>query len=108
MLPCGAGKTVVGMTVMSLLKTNTLILTTNVAAVHQWIDELLDKTDLSPDDIGEYTGGEKTVRSVTVATYQIDLQQNEKGPPDGAALLLFQPFTAPAVSPSMNCFAMLR
>lgn len=70
-LPCGAGKTVVGMTVMSMLKTNTLILTTNVAAVHQWIAELLDKTDLDPEDIGEYTGDNKTVRPVTVATYQI-------------------------------------
>lgn len=70
-LPCGAGKTVVGMTVMSLLKTNTLILTTNVAAVHQWIDELLDKTGLSPDDIGEYSGDSKEIKAVTVATYQI-------------------------------------
>ncbi len=70
-LPCGAGKTVVGMTVMSLLKTNTLILTTNVAAVHQWIDELLDKTDLLPEDIGEYSGDTKEIKPVTIATYQI-------------------------------------
>ena len=70
-LPCGAGKTVVGMAVMSMLKTNTLILTTNVAAVHQWIGELLDKTDLASDDIGEYTGDSKNVKPVTVATYQI-------------------------------------
>ncbi|MDR2588557.1 MAG: DEAD/DEAH box helicase [Spirochaetales bacterium] len=70
-LPCGAGKTIVGMKVMSLLQTNTLILTTNIAAVHQWIDELLDKTTLSPQDIGEYTGEVKTIRPVTVATYQI-------------------------------------
>lgn len=70
-LPCGAGKTVVGMVVMSMLKTSTLILTTNVAAVHQWINELLDKTDLDPEDIGEYTGDAKVVRPVTVATYQI-------------------------------------
>lgn len=70
-LPCGAGKTVVGMTVMSMLKTNTLILTTNVAAVHQWIAELLDKTDLNPEDIGEYTGDCKEVKPVTIATYQI-------------------------------------
>lgn len=70
-LPCGAGKTIVGMTVMSLLKTNTLILTTNVAAVHQWIDELLDKTDLSPEDIGEYSGDTKEIKPVTIATYQI-------------------------------------
>ncbi len=70
-LPCGAGKTIVGMTVMSLLKTNTLILTTNVAAVHQWIDELLDKTDLNEDQIAEYTGDSKKLAPVTVATYQI-------------------------------------
>ncbi len=70
-LPCGAGKTVVGMTVMSLLKTNTLVLTTNVAAVHQWIDELLDKTSLTETQIAEYTGDSKSVAPVTVATYQI-------------------------------------
>ncbi|MCD1654308.1 DEAD/DEAH box helicase [Treponema zuelzerae] len=80
-LPCGAGKTVVGMTVMSMLKTNTLILTTNVAAVHQWIGELLDKTDLDPADIGEYTGDVKTVRPVTVATYQILTWRPEKDAP---------------------------
>ncbi|MCL1817524.1 MAG: DEAD/DEAH box helicase [Spirochaetaceae bacterium] len=70
-LPCGAGKTIVGMAVMRLLGTNTLILTTNIAAVHQWIDELLDKTTLRAEDIGEYSGAEKTIRPVTVATYQI-------------------------------------
>ncbi|MDR2617958.1 MAG: helicase-associated domain-containing protein [Treponema sp.] len=70
-LPCGSGKTVVGMTLMSLLKTNTLILTTNVAAVHQWIEELLDKTDLKVEDIAEYTGDSKAAAAVTVATYQI-------------------------------------
>lgn len=70
-LPCGSGKTVVGMTVMTMLKTNTLILTTNVAAVHQWIDELLDKTDLKAEQIAEYTGDAKSVAPVTVATYQI-------------------------------------
>jgi DNA excision repair protein ERCC-3 len=70
-LPCGSGKTVVGMLVMSLLKTNTLVLTTNVTAVHQWIEELLDKTDLKPEDIAEYTGDSKSVAPVTIATYQI-------------------------------------
>ncbi len=70
-LPCGSGKTVVGMQVMALLRTSTLILTTNVAAVHQWIDELVDKTTLSREDIGEYTGDAKEIRPVTVATYQI-------------------------------------
>lgn len=70
-LPCGAGKTIVGMSVMDLLKTSTLIITTNISAVHQWIDELLDKTDLTADMIAEYTGENKTIKPVTVATYQI-------------------------------------
>jgi len=70
-LPCGSGKTIVGMVIMSLLKTNTLILTTNVAAVHQWIEELVDKTEISRDQIAEYSGDSKSVAPVTVATYQI-------------------------------------
>ncbi|MDR1787208.1 MAG: DEAD/DEAH box helicase [Treponema sp.] len=70
-LPCGAGKTVVGMCVMAALKTNTLILCTNAAAVHQWISELLDKTTLAPDEIAEYSGTRKGTAPVTVATYQI-------------------------------------
>ena len=70
-LPCGAGKTIVGLKVMEILKTNTLILTTNVAAVHQWIDEIKDKTEIPPDDIGEYTGDKKNIKPVTVGTYQI-------------------------------------
>lgn len=70
-LPCGAGKTIVGMTIMSELKTATLIVTTNISAVHQWIDELLDKTDLTREQIAEYTGESKTIKPVTVATYQI-------------------------------------
>ncbi|MBO4319731.1 MAG: helicase-associated domain-containing protein, partial [Treponema sp.] len=70
-LPCGAGKTIVGMELMSLLQTNTLIVTTNISAVHQWIDELVDKTTLTRDDIAEYTGENKDIKPVTVATYQI-------------------------------------
>ncbi|GHU48494.1 hypothetical protein FACS1894200_05660 [Spirochaetia bacterium] len=70
-LPCGAGKTLVGMLVMSLLKTNTLILTPNVASVHQWMAEILDKTSLEQDDIAEYTSASKKVAPVTLATYQI-------------------------------------
>jgi DNA excision repair protein ERCC-3 len=70
-LPCGSGKTIVGMLLMSLMKTNTLVLTTNVAAVHQWIEELLDKTDLDRKSIAEYTGDSKSVAPVTIATYQI-------------------------------------
>lgn len=70
-LPCGAGKTIVGMTIMDLLKTSTLIITTNISAVHQWIDELLDKTNLTRDQIAEYSGESKTIKQVTVATYQV-------------------------------------
>ena len=70
-LPCGAGKTIVGMTIMDMLKTSTLIITTNISAVHQWIDELLDKTTLTADQIAEYSGESKTIKQVTVATYQV-------------------------------------
>lgn len=70
-LPCGSGKTIVGMQIMSMLKTNTLIVTTNISAVHQWINELVDKTNLTRDQIAEYTGENKTILPVTVATYQI-------------------------------------
>ena len=77
-LPCGAGKTIVGMTVMDLLKTNTLIVTTNISAVHQWIGELLDKTTLTKDDIAEYTGENKEIKAVTVATYQVLTYRKDK------------------------------
>ena len=80
-LPCGAGKTIVGMTVMDLLKTSTLIITTNISAVHQWIDELVDKTNLTRDDIAEYTGENKVIKQVTVATYQILTWRPEKDGP---------------------------
>lgn len=70
-LPCGAGKTLVGMGVMEKLQTNTLILTTNTVAVRQWMDELADKTSLDPNEIGEYTGDLKEIKPVTVTTYQI-------------------------------------
>lgn len=70
-LPCGAGKTIVGMTVMDMLKTSTLIITTNISAVHQWMDELMDKSNLTADDIAEYSGESKVIKPVTVATYQV-------------------------------------
>lgn len=70
-LPCGSGKTIIGIEAMRRLQTKTLIITTNTAAVHQWIDELQDKTDISKDDIGEYTGSKKELKPVTVCTYQI-------------------------------------
>jgi len=70
-MPCGAGKTIVAMAAMAAIGRKTLIVTTNIAAVHQWMDELADKTDLRADSIGEYTGADKSVKPVTVATYQI-------------------------------------
>ncbi len=69
-LPCGSGKTVVGIAVMEALKTKTLILCPGVTAVHQWIRELLDKTTLTEDRIAEYTGQSKGVKDVTICTYQ--------------------------------------
>jgi DNA excision repair protein ERCC-3 len=69
-LPCGAGKTMVGMAAMDQMQCNTLILSPNTVAVRQWIDELLDKTTLTGDQIGEYTGRRKEIRPVTIATYQ--------------------------------------
>jgi DNA excision repair protein ERCC-3 len=70
-LPCGAGKTIVGMGVISELKQTTLILTTNLTAVKQWRRELLDKTDVSEGAIAEYTGESKAVGPITLTTYQI-------------------------------------
>lgn len=70
-LPCGSGKTIVGMAAMAATRRTTLIITTNIAAVHQWRDELLDKTDLDPSMIGEYSGAVKNIKPVTIATYQI-------------------------------------
>ena len=70
-LPCGAGKTIVGLAAMALLQRSTLVLTTGITAVKQWRRELLDKTDLNEDQVAEYTGETKHVGPVTLATYQI-------------------------------------
>lgn len=70
-LPCGAGKTVIGIAAMTKVKMETLIVTTNVTSVRQWIREILDKTDLGPEQVGEYSGDTKDVRPVTVTTYQM-------------------------------------
>ena len=70
-LPCGAGKTLVGLSTMARCGCHTLILTTNVTAARQWIREILDKTTLRPDQVAEYTGDNKQIAPVTVATYQI-------------------------------------
>lgn len=80
-LPCGAGKTIVGMAAMAQIQTSTLILTPNTVAVRQWMSELVDKTSLVPDQIGEYTGLQKDIRPVTVSTYQI-LTYRKRGAED--------------------------
>jgi DNA excision repair protein ERCC-3 len=70
-LPCGAGKTIVGMACMARVHASTLILTTSVSAARQWVDELLAKTTLVEEQIGVYHGTQKDIRPVTIATYQI-------------------------------------
>ncbi|MEZ5066440.1 MAG: DEAD/DEAH box helicase [bacterium] len=77
-LPCGAGKTVVGIGAMVRAGVSTLILATNTVAAKQWIREILDKTSLRPEDVGEYDGTSKDVRPVTVATYQILVYRRKK------------------------------
>lgn len=70
-LPCGAGKTIVGAAAMAEAKATTLILVTNTVAARQWRDELLRRTTLTADEIGEYSGAKKEIRPVTIATYQV-------------------------------------
>ena len=70
-LPCGAGKTVIGMAALAAAGTHTLIIATSITSARQWIREILDKTDLAEDQIGEYSGDRKEIRPVTIATYQV-------------------------------------
>jgi DNA excision repair protein ERCC-3 len=70
-LPCGAGKTIVGIAAMALLQKNVLVLTTSITAVKQWVREIIDKTTLTSAEVKEYTGEVKEIGPVTVATYQI-------------------------------------
>lgn len=70
-LPCGAGKTIVGALAMALAQATTLILVTNTVAARQWREELLRRTTLTSDEIGEYSGAKKEIRPVTIATYQV-------------------------------------
>ncbi len=74
-LPCGSGKTLIGMATMALMKTRTLILTPNISSARQWIREILDKTTLTPNQVREYSGDVKEIGPVTVATYQILTQR---------------------------------
>ena len=85
-LPCGAGKTLVGAAAMAATKTTTLILVTNTVSARQWRDELLKRTTLTPEEIGEYSGQSKEIKPVTIATYQI-LTAKRKGQYAHLALL---------------------
>ncbi|MEV8239435.1 DNA repair helicase XPB [Microbacterium testaceum] len=85
-LPCGAGKTLVGAGAMADTRTTTLILVTNTVSARQWRDELLRRTTLTPDEIGEYSGQVKEIKPVTIATYQI-LTAKRKGEYAHLALL---------------------
>lgn len=77
-LPCGAGKTIVGMAAMAQVQRSTLVLTTGITAVKQWRREILDKTDLTEQQVCEYTGDSKEIGPVTLATYQILTYRNDK------------------------------
>ena len=77
-LPCGAGKTLVGAGAMAKASATTLILVTNTVSARQWKDELLRRTSLTEDEIGEYSGARKEIRPVTIATYQV-LTTRRKG-----------------------------
>jgi DNA excision repair protein ERCC-3 len=70
-LPCGAGKTLVGAAAMAHAQATTLILVTNTVAARQWKEELVHRTSLTEDEIGEYSGARKEIRPVTIATYQV-------------------------------------
>ncbi|AZK46975.1 DNA repair helicase XPB [Paenibacillus lentus] len=77
-LPCGAGKTVIGIAALERLQCETLILTSNVTSVRQWIAEICQKTTLAREEVGEYSGDMKQVRPVTVSTYQILTHRHRK------------------------------
>ncbi|MCC7372023.1 MAG: DEAD/DEAH box helicase [Chloroflexi bacterium] len=80
-LPCGAGKTLIGLGVMARARTSTLIMCTGISAIRQWQRELLSRTSATPDMIGEYTGERKEIRPITLATYQV-MTARSKGQKD--------------------------
>lgn len=80
-LPCGAGKTIVGIAAMRAVGKKTLVLTTNIVAARQWASELVDKTTVKPEEIGEYSGESKTIKPITIATYQILTYRKRKQEP---------------------------
>ena len=80
-LPCGSGKTIIGLGVISWISNHTLIVTTNNVSVHQWRNELLDKTQIKAEQIGEYTGINKVIRPITITTYQMLTYRKSKDCP---------------------------
>lgn len=80
-LPCGSGKTIVGLRIMELLSTKTLILVANIIAARQWINELIQKSHVNPEDIGEFSGERKEIKPVTIATYQILTYRKDRNSP---------------------------
>jgi DNA excision repair protein ERCC-3 len=82
-LPCGAGKTIIGMQAMAKAQMQTLIICTGITAARQWRDELLDKTTLTEDMIGEYSGEVKEIKPVTIATYQVLTVRRDPKKPRG-------------------------
>lgn len=77
-LPCGAGKTVIGISIMARLKTPTLIICPNIIAARQWINEIVNKTNITREQIGEYSGEKKEIKDITVCTYQVLIHKNKK------------------------------
>ena len=92
-LPCGSGKTLVGLAALARLGTSALVLTTSVTALRQWREELLERTTLEPEQIGEYSGARKEVAPVTLATYQIlTYRRRKSGPFEHLELLRRRPW----------------
>jgi len=77
-LPCGAGKTIVGIKTMAKISRKTLILVTNITAAHQWKREIINRTNICEEDIGEYSGEQKEIKPITIATYQILTYRKDK------------------------------
>ena len=82
-LPCGAGKTVIGLGAVATAQLHTLIICTSISSARQWIKEIIDKTDIDPSLVGEYSGQHKDIRPITVATYQV-LTWAKRGVPKDA------------------------
>ena len=92
-LPCGAGKTVIGLGAVVTTGLHTLIIATSISSARQWIRELLDKTDVDPSMVGEYSSERKDIRPITVATYQI-LTHAKRGVPREADVFERHPHLA--------------